>query len=227
MRDAPGFRDLPDQKIDLAAAEFRARYASDVRGAMDVEWIAEHRMKLQIVPRPAMLERAHVYAWLSLAGTEIFHDERACDHECELQSLLLHEIGHLILHLPIVRAMGVTTLEAWQDLHQSFSEQTEKIIEYQARRFALRAQMPDTELREVFEANVELALDRFTRVCGPAELYVTERVASHFGVLELRANERLKETRLWQEALQRYPGRVTRDRARRQAQHAGRASKGP
>ena len=56
MRASPGFRDLPDRTIDLAAAEFRARYAPDARGALEVEWIAEFGMGLRISPRPAMLD---------------------------------------------------------------------------------------------------------------------------------------------------------------------------
>ena len=182
----------------MSAAGFRSRYCPGEAGAVDFEVIIEHDLGIDIMPINGLMAITGKYGALSADGKCIYVDAAfQRERHREYVSLLLHEVGHLILHIGLVTGVDFSTKIGFVMFQDSISEVMGTQLEWEAKTWAMRVQMPLSELQGVFNAAVELAEDMFPRLNGAARLYVQRVVASYFQIGEMRAQLRIDEERLW------------------------------
>lgn len=185
-------------QIAEMAAEFRSRYAPNVRGALDIEAILEHDLGLTIIPRPELSRMTGKKAWLSCNGLLIYVDEGLmCGSYEEYRFTMAHEGAHAVLHDELLPGRILRSASEFWAYHDRLSERDNYFLEWQAREWAGRVLVPSGELKEVFEGAVQRAFQVFGRRVGPMSFYVEQEVAQHFGVTGACAHVRISKERLW------------------------------
>lgn len=97
--------------LAMSAASFRDRYCAGQTGEIDFEVIIEHDLHVDIMPINGFMSITGKYGALSADGECIYVDA-AFQRDCpeEYVSLLLHEIGHLTLHIDLVAGVDLGTM---------------------------------------------------------------------------------------------------------------------
>ncbi|MCG3149634.1 MAG: hypothetical protein PCFJNLEI_03099 [Verrucomicrobiae bacterium] len=198
------FRDNPD--IWRAADAFRE--SVELRGhhvpPVDVIYIAEVILKLDVIPLPDLFARQKIDAALLPDLTGFYVDEDAYMSwergnpwiEQRLRFSFAHELGHYVLHKEEITANRFATVAAfrqWAAAPANYGS-----AEYQANEFAGRFLVPRSLLEREYDHHQKLLQ---SSVPGWREIegmrsYIAKQVAPRFGV-----NHQVIETRFDHEGI--------------------------
>ncbi|HUJ10747.1 MAG TPA: ImmA/IrrE family metallo-endopeptidase [Verrucomicrobiae bacterium] len=204
MSGSVKYRD--DADIWRAADSFRD--SADLRGhhipPIDVIYIAEIVLKLDIIPLPDLLAEQHIDAALLPDLSGFYIDEEAYMSwergvqwiEQRLRFSFAHELGHFVLHKDEIAAKmfeSVGEFRRWAIAPSPYGS-----AEYQANEFAGRFLVPrDILLSEYDQAsrNLASAEPRWREIEGMRN-FIAKKVAPRFGV-----NHQVIETRFDHEGI--------------------------
>lgn len=195
-------RRLSLSAIAAEATAFRWQYCPLATGAIQLEEIMEHDLKIEIVPEPDLLRKTGGRVGsLSANGREIRVDAAfQVGDPREYRSFLAHEAAHQRLHINLVPGGQFLDRESFVGFHQIFDTAVGSQLEYEARRFGMCLLMPRAELEKVFREAVAVARDRFKDIQnGAAKMFTAKLVANYFSVADMRAEYRINELNLWRE----------------------------
>lgn len=153
------FEDLADE-----AQQFLAKYWPNGGIPVDVDYIVDVEMEIDIVPTPH-LERAYgVDGFLAANTREIRVDEYTFNNQGpRYRFTLAHEIAHLWLHQDLIEILAdVESVEEFVDLQQGLPRKTYVWYEQQAYMMAGLILIPPGKLEPV----VDEALEKARRKAG-------------------------------------------------------------
>lgn len=193
-----------EEELRAWADEFRQMYVPDAIPPIDVIYIAEIDMGLEIIPTPQLFSKIDMDAALASDLKTIYVDEEAYmkweagQHwiEKRMRFSFAHELGHLVLHGDQIKGDGFQTLEDFK--RWAGSPENYKIAEYQANEFAGRLLVPIDLLNEEFDrccAEAEKLPD--WRAIEGAREYLAKKIAPRFGVNHQVIEVRFDREGLW------------------------------
>jgi len=198
------YKDKPD--IWRAADEFRE--SADLRGhhlpPIDVIYIAEIILKLDIIPLPNLFAELNIDAALLPDLTGFYIDEDAYMAwekgsrwvEQRLRFSFAHEVGHFVLHPEEIAANcfeGIAEFKQWAATPSPYGS-----AEYQANEFAGRFLVPHETLVREYDHHcqkIAAAVPGWREIEGMRE-YLAKQIAPRFGV-----NHQVIETRFDHESI--------------------------
>jgi len=194
---------LRNEDIWAEAEKIRSKYWPEKTLPVESELIVE-RIGLQVVPTqlPAKFD-----AFLALNAREVYidletyQDER---YENRLRFSFAHELGHYVLHLEIMSAIDVTTVDEYQQLWEGIHEDDYRSCEYQANEFAGRLLAPVNELSKELSAQIIKLPEPIEKVRTLIERYpddirlrMSSRINRKFGVSSEVIAKRLLREEIW------------------------------
>lgn len=196
-----------EEEIRAAADTFRT--SKELKGfeipPLDVIYIAEVVLKLDVVPLKNLFAEQHIDAALMPDLSGIYIDDAAYLAwengrpwvESRLRFSFAHELGHLTLHADEIAAGGFNTIEEfreWAGNRQSYAN-----AEYQANEFAGRLLVPLDLLTEEYDALRTIAEKSGMpwREIEGMRSFCAEQIAPKFGVNHQVIEMRLDREGLW------------------------------
>jgi len=194
----------PDEELWAWADEFRAQFAPDAIPPIDVIYIAEIDMGLEIIPTPQLFSKIGMDAALASDLNTIYVDEEsymkweAGQHwiEKRMRFSFAHELGHLVLHGDLIKGDGFQSMEDFK--RWAGSPENYRTAEYQANEFAGRLLVPLGLLQEEFDryrAEAEKLPD-WREIEGMRE-YIAKKIAPRFGVNHQVIEVRFDREGIW------------------------------
>ena len=116
---------------------------------VDVEYIIEFDLRLEIQPVPELFSNFGIDAWLKLDSTGIIVDENEYSNERfknRLRFSYAHELGHFFLHRNIFKKLNFNSLQEWQKFIIGIPEKEYGSFEFQANEFGGRLVVPLVDL---------------------------------------------------------------------------------
>jgi hypothetical protein len=196
----PVRRVLSAEQVEGLASAFRERFAPSRAGALDIEEIVEHDLKVLVVPKKGICGRLRKKAWLSSDGTRIIVDEAVMMGPLdEYRFLITEELAHQQLHGYLLPDRAFANEMEFRRWHRGITPEMEHWLEWQARTWAGRVLVPRAELLTVFRGAVRDARKLFRTfvLSEVAQLYVENSVAAWFGVSAACAHVRIDQDGLW------------------------------
>ncbi len=174
---------------------------------VDVEYIVEAKVGLEIIPLPGLTESCSVDAYLKSDFTGIvidntkYNDER---YDNRLRFSIAHELGHYILHGYLYQDNGINieNPKEYYDFITHFPDKEYRSFEYQANQFAGRLLVPRQKLiEEVLNISNTLEENNLTHLLTDDPDFILERTTPRlckpFGVSEDVIKRRVEEENLW------------------------------
>lgn len=132
---------LSEDEIEKIAFTFRNKYCEN-KIPVNIEFIAEEKLKLNLIPFEGLRSKFKVEALLSSNLSDLYYELDTI--EVRHRFSIAHEIGHLILHKELVKnnisKSGTTYFQ------ENFNNKELSIIERQANKFASCLLVPKEEL---------------------------------------------------------------------------------
>ena len=147
------------------AESFRNRFCRNAPFPLDIEYLLEKELGLELIPVSALRQTTRVSAYLKadfsgiVIDAEEYIDERFTNR---LRFSLAHEIGHFILHRDIFRAQRINSIDEYIEQIDELNEENWCGLEWQANQFAGFLLVPyhelehrvDETLREIEKRNL-------------------------------------------------------------------------
>ena len=136
-------------EIEEAADQTRRRYGATLI-RVDVDWVLDVKLRMDLVPVPGLQRRIGGDAFTSRDWSAVYFDDSQAP--TRLRFSLAHELGHYELHKKEIDALPTTTtIEEWAQLYTDLPEDALDRVEVQANMFAAAFLMPRDELAERFK----------------------------------------------------------------------------
>jgi hypothetical protein len=194
-----------DEELRAWADEFHATFAPDAVPPIDVIYIAEIDIGLEIIPTPQLFSKIDMDAALASDLNTIYVDEEsymkweAGQHwiEKRMRFSFAHELGHRVLHGDLIKGDGFQTLEDFK--RWAGSPENYRIAEYQANEFAGRLLVPLGLLQEEFDRHCQKAqaYDPSWREIEGMREHIAKLIAPRFGVNHQVIEVRFDHEGLW------------------------------
>jgi hypothetical protein len=138
------------------------RLLADLGGAqgppVPIELLVEQTFGLDIVPIPGYLDHARVDGALSADLTSITVDQWVMERrQNRYRFTLAHELGHLVLHRPLIESLVMSGTGTWKGAVQSWDAKQYSFLERQANAFAGYLLVPGAALRRHYTSAAERA----------------------------------------------------------------------
>lgn len=143
--DLPKARFLTYEQVASIAEEFLSEHGAGDKIPINIEWIAESGLKLEIIPIPGIEIALDTVGWLALNYQSIYVDQDVMlTNPSRYRFTLAHEIGHLVMHGDEFHPLSkyVQTAEDWYKIHLEM----DKWFEDQADWFAGTMLVPEVHL---------------------------------------------------------------------------------
>jgi len=154
---------LKYEEIRKKADEFRAKYWENQTIPVDILYIIEFKLNLDIIPIKNLKSYGDIDSFLlgDLSGIAVDSDEYMDDRYLNrIRFSIAHEIGHLVLHSDIYKKCKLEPLKEIQDwitFIKTVPEKEYNWFELQAYEFAGRLLVPINELQnEINKFNTEI-----------------------------------------------------------------------
>jgi len=200
-------RYIPKHEIWERADQFSGEYWNYVEIPVDVEYMAESRIGLEIIPVQGLYEICGIDAYLKsdFKGIVIdnakYNDER---YDNRLRFSLAHELGHYFLHAYLYQEyeIAISNPRDYYSFITDFPEREYRSFEYQANQFAGRLLVPHHKLAgEVMSIYKTLEDSSAVHLIEDYQDYTLERatpkLCKPFGVSEEVIKRRVEEEKLW------------------------------
>lgn len=194
-----------DEEIRNWAEDFRKEFAPDTAPPIDIIYIAEVDMGLDVIPTQHLFSKLGMDAALASDLKSIYVDEEsylkweAGQHwiEKRMRFSFAHELGHRMLHGDLVQKDGFKSLDDFK--RWAGNQANYERAEYQADEFAGRLLVPlellnmefDNYRQQVIEKNPE-----WMSIEGMRE-YIAKKIAPRFGVNHQVIEVRFDREGIW------------------------------
>jgi hypothetical protein len=195
----------PNEELWAWADDFREMYAPGVLPPIDVIYIAEIDMGLEIIPTPQLFSKIGMDAALAPDLGTVYVDEESYikwekgKHwvEKRLRFSFAHELGHRVLHGDQIQGGGFQTLDDFK--RWVGSPVNYDVAEYQANEFAGRLLVPIDLLNAEFDRCRQKAEEfdpNWMGIAGMRER-IAEQIAPRFGVNSQVIEVRFDHEGIW------------------------------
>jgi hypothetical protein len=195
---------IPKERIWQEADQLRGAHPAGRCLPVKVLDLAEFDLGLDLIPASGLREELDIEALLMGDLRSILVDRHAFMSprlEYRLRFSVAHEIGHLILHRDIYRALQHVSAKEWFDYISAIPDVEYGWVEWHAYEFAGRLLVPPNALREAFHAAIQTAKAAgYSNWLSPDEAaldYIATRIAPKFGVSAEVIAKRLRVEKLW------------------------------
>jgi len=194
-----------NEDIHAWADDFRAMFSSASAPPIDVIYIAEIELGLEIIPTPHLFSKIGMDAALAPDLKTVYVDEEsylkweAGQHwiEKRLRFSFAHELGHRVLHGDLITASKFQTLEDFK--RWAGSAENYRRVEYQADEFAGRLLVPIDILKteyDRYQAEAEKYDLNWRGIEGIRE-HMAKKIAPRFGVNHQVIEVRFDHESIW------------------------------
>lgn len=122
---------------------------------VNVEWILEHGLGVDIVPVPGIQQTIEAVSFTSSDLGTIMVDEFVYNHrETRYRFSLAHELGHIVLHRGIFEKHTFASIDDWKEFHRRVDDREYSWLEAQANNFGGLLLVPRAHLKREFAAQV-------------------------------------------------------------------------
>lgn len=196
---------IHDEEIWAKADAFRDAFVEDKVPPIDVIYVAEIKLQLDIIPTPGLFANIKMDAALSNDLTAIYVDEESYMGwesglrwvERRLRFSVAHEIAHFVLHGEHIKQNLYSSLD---DFRKWASAQANyRRAEIQADEFAGRLLVPLDILREEYDRHAAKAVSydpNWQNIEGMRE-HIAKKIAPRFGVNYQVVEVRFAREGLW------------------------------
>jgi len=182
------------------AEDVRTTYLQDNNLPIDSELICE-RAGLIIDPKdlPVLFDSCIIISRNMLyIQLKRYMDDRFENH---LRLTFAHELGHFILHRPLLEELDMQTIDDYIGFFDTEKDETYSRFEYQADEFAGRLLVPTGQLQKRLEELINtLQPDQRSLVASNMECFkdiTSEKICREFGVSKAVIAIRLEREGLW------------------------------
>ncbi len=194
-----------NEDIHAWADDFRAMFSTASVPPIDVIYIAEIELGLEIIPTPHLFSEIGMDAALAPDLETVYVDEEsylkweAGQHwiEKRLRFSFAHELGHRVLHGDLIKESKFQTLEDFK--RWAGSAENYRRAEYQADEFAGRLLVPVDILKteyDRYQAEAEKYDPNWRGIEGIRE-HMAKKIAPRFGVNHQVIEVRFDHEGLW------------------------------
>ncbi|HUU41816.1 MAG TPA: ImmA/IrrE family metallo-endopeptidase [Desulfatiglandales bacterium] len=207
MQDISDFKCpyITKEQIWQEAENFRGKFWPEDTLPVNIETIAENRLKLNIEPEYNLLSELDVDAYLRVDLTGIIVDYNCYMNEKYINRLrfsFAHELGHFFLHKDIYASFSITDVSTWKDFMGNIPDREYGFFEYQANEFSGRVLVPRERLivelknclQKIKESDL-LAL--VTTDPGAVLSSISPTLCKPFGVSDQVIERRVEREGLW------------------------------
>lgn len=137
------------EEVESRAARARADFG--VAGPeIDVEFVLDVKLGLDLIVVPGMYQRTGVDALISRDWSSVYYDPRQV--EPRIRFSYAHELGHFILHKELIDGLPmVHGLDEWMELYLSLPRNSIDYLETQAGMFAAAFLMAPEDVSRAFD----------------------------------------------------------------------------
>ena len=129
---------LSNEEIESRTKSFREKFW-DNSIPVDIEYIIELKLKLDVIPVPGLQNLCGTDALISSNWQAIYVDNDAYldeRYQNRLRFSLAHEMGHFILHKKLYSGLGIKEISEFYKLFEHISQEQYGYMETQANKFA-------------------------------------------------------------------------------------------
>lgn len=216
-----------EEELQQLAAQFRERFGiADTETVLPIEGIVDVKLGIDIVPLPGLYRIIGTWGALSADCTTISVDEVCCSsgYEEKYRFTLAHEVAHRELHADIYKQLRFSSFTEFKEaLRGHLTDAEHRSMEWQADFFAGCALVPEQQLRDEFQSDLEGIEDMLAEWRGgevPQQTVyelalgqICEEAGGVFGVSPVTIDTRLHYTGLKGELARRLFGRDNSVRA--------------
>ncbi len=196
---------LPDETIHAWADDFRTQIANDPIPPVDVIYIAEIELGLEIIPTPRLFSEIGMDAALAPNLETVYVDEESYLKweagknwiEKRLRFSFAHELGHRVLHADIIQESTFKSLDDFK--RWAGSPENYRRAEYQADEFAGRLLVPIDILKaeyDRYQVEAEKFDPNWQEIEGIRE-HMAKKIAPRFGVNHQVIEVRFDHESIW------------------------------
>lgn len=143
---------MPYDEIREQADNFLSEHDPDHSIPIEIEWIAENSLGIDIVPVPSLHLSLDTDGYITGDLNEIHVEEYVYSNRLpRYRFTLAHEIGHAILHSDLYDHVHFDTIDGWKSFVGNFPERFRVRYETQAYHFAGLVLVPLNDLLEQVE----------------------------------------------------------------------------
>ena len=188
------------EEIRKIAEDFLDEHNSSGEIPVDIELIVEKGMGINIIPIPLELPFG-IDALTSVNQKEIRIDLNTCNqNENRFRFSLAHEVGHLILHKDIFKAIDYQSIQDFKNIQDKIPSDEYGWLEWHANSFAGLILVPTTNLEKQVEKSVQklkdeeftIRYDNYETILG----YVSTAISKYFSVSHTTVKIRIDKDNL-------------------------------
>lgn len=194
-----------NEDIHAWADDFRSMFTTDPVPPIDVIYIAEIELGLEIIPTPHLFSKIGMDAALAPNLDTVYVDEESYLKwesgqnwiEKRLRFSFAHELGHKVLHGDLIKESAFQTLgdfKRWAGSPENYQR-----AEYQADEFAGRLLVPIDLLKteyDRYQAEAETFDPNWRDIEGIRE-HIAKKIAPRFGVNHQVIEVRFDHESIW------------------------------
>lgn len=183
--------------------QFRDKQWPDNKLPIDIEWIIEHSLGLDIIPEKTLDTDAYLKS--DLSGV-VVDDKQYMDdmnrYANRLRFSFAHEVGHYILHRSVYEKFEVETEEDHISLYEKIPKSEYSSFEWQANEFAGSLLVPRqiiiNEIEKIYEDIKEKdGLELLEKYPSDILSRYIEKLCKPFGVSSQVIERRVEVEKLW------------------------------
>jgi len=146
--------------IRKIAEDFLNKHNPDDTIPVDIDYIAEFKLGIEIVPKAGIELFLDADAYLTSDLKQIFIDENIYKYrEQRSRFSIAEEIGHCILHERLYRSTNITSKKDFKEFHANFDTRDHDWYEFQAKSFAGLVLVPPNHLNKMFQETKQMLLE--------------------------------------------------------------------
>ena len=141
---------LTNEEIANAAEVFRESYQL-TQIPIDIEYVVEFELGMDIIYQPGLREVAETDGYLTSDFSGIYIDAQVYDkYPYRYRFTLAHEVGHWVLHRDYFSQFSFSDIEEWINHHKELDQRDYGKLEYQGYTFGGYLLVPPSILKEQF-----------------------------------------------------------------------------
>jgi Zn-dependent peptidase ImmA (M78 family) len=145
---------------------FLSKYNPTEKIPIDIDFIAESELGLNIIPIPNLPEAIDGGGFLSDLKDIYVDDYVFNNNEGRYRFTIAHEIGHLLLHKEYYQELNISSIEDYQNYQATVDPTDLSFLENHANNFAGLVLVPEESLQAAYAICVKKILDKSQRVKG-------------------------------------------------------------
>lgn len=147
------------ERIRGIAEDFRKDYIFNDSIPVDIEYIIESTMGINVIPLKNLQRDCDMDGFISLdfehvyVDEDLYNDNKDDRYYRRVRFTIAHEIGHYVLHRSIIDSVKFLSLEEWINFRSQINDYDMSWFETQASEFAGRLLVPKDHLVNLYTSN--------------------------------------------------------------------------